>query len=193
MKTKYEQLIAQNKSIREISDELKLSYTTVRYWIKKYGLKTNSKWASKRQKIFFDRKAGVYTCPKCNINKEVNNDNFYLRSNGHFHRWCKDCNNKFTYEKQLQRKRAAVEYKGGKCYVCGYNKYVGALDFHHLDPETKDYNIAQLRSYSFDAMKEELDKCVLLCKNCHSETHHGLIDPKKLDGPTGYDPVTSFL
>ncbi len=67
-------------------------------------------------------------------------------------------------------KLKAVEYKGGKCQKCGYNKCVGALDFHHLDPREKDFTISG-NSGKWENLKKELDKCVLLCKNCHVELH----------------------
>lgn len=71
----------------------------------------------------------------------------------------------------------AVQYKGGKCCVCGYNKYLGALEFHHLNPNEKDFGISN-KGYtrSFEKVKEELDKCILVCSNCHKEIHAGLID-----------------
>lgn len=71
----------------------------------------------------------------------------------------------------------AVQYKGGQCCICGYNKYVGALEFHHLDPNQKDFGIGS-KGYtrSFDIVKKELDKCICVCSNCHREIHAGLID-----------------
>ena len=69
-----------------------------------------------------------------------------------------------------------MEYKGGKCVVCGYNKYFGALEFHHLDKTKKEYAISDLKNYNFETLKQELDKCVILCSNCHAEYHGGLID-----------------
>jgi len=68
-------------------------------------------------------------------------------------------------------KRKAVEYKGGKCYICNYNKYVGALDFHHSNPDEKDFAISDLRTYSWEKVRNELDKCICLCSNCHREVH----------------------
>ena len=64
----------------------------------------------------------------------------------------------------------AVEYKGGKCQKCGYNKCVGAMDFHHLDPREKDFTISA-NAGRWEKIKRELDKCILLCKNCHAEYH----------------------
>jgi len=82
----------------------------------------------------------------------------------------------------LWRKMAKIkliEYKGGECEICRYNKEIpAAYDFHHLDPEQKDFNIGfKGRTYSIDRMKKEVDKCKLLCANCHREIH--FIDFKK--------------
>lgn len=73
-------------------------------------------------------------------------------------------------------KEWALEYKGNKCCVCGYNKCVDALDFHHLDPSQKEFQLSD-RNLSNDwrLVRPELDKCVLLCSNCHRELHAGLL------------------
>lgn len=73
-------------------------------------------------------------------------------------------------------KELRIEYKGGSCEICGYNKYNGALEFHHLDPNEKDFSISS-KGYtrSWEKVKTELDKCVMLCANCHREVHAGLI------------------
>ncbi len=72
-------------------------------------------------------------------------------------------------------KEMAVEYKGGKCAVCGYNRYIGALDLHHLDPKTKEFGIGQ-KGYtrSWKKVKQEADKCILVCANCHREVEAGI-------------------
>lgn len=77
------------------------------------------------------------------------------------------------YRRRLKRK--AVEYKGGKCARCGYNKYIGALEFHHTNPKQKDFSVgAGGHSRAWEKVKEELDKCILLCANCHREVHNEL-------------------
>ncbi|NTU74045.1 hypothetical protein HGB07_07940 [Candidatus Roizmanbacteria bacterium] len=63
-----------------------------------------------------------------------------------------------------------VEYKGGKCEICGYSKTYAALSFHHKDPNEKDFGISS-KSYSFERMKKEVDKCIMVCNNCHTEIH----------------------
>ena len=80
---------------------------------------------------------------------------------------CSACVSK---KRRRKIKLRAVEYKGGKCLKCGYNKCVSALDFHHLDPREKDFTISG-NTGKWENLKKELDKCVLLCKNCHAEQH----------------------
>lgn len=80
----------------------------------------------------------------------------------------------FQVSEQRRRvKLQCIEYKGGKCQRCGYDKCPGALTFHHLDPSQKDFGISSNGvSRSFAKAKPELDKCILVCQNCHSEIHH---------------------
>lgn len=73
-----------------------------------------------------------------------------------------------TYAQRV--KLLAIEYKGGCCQRCGYNKIPGALVFHHRDPTQKERAITG-GSYSFESLRPELDKCDLLCSNCHIEVH----------------------
>lgn len=77
-----------------------------------------------------------------------------------------------TYKKRRENKLRAIEYKGGKCERCGYNKCEAALDFHHVDPKMKTAEIKDLvKNCGFEKLKIELDKCILLCANCHREEH----------------------
>jgi len=66
----------------------------------------------------------------------------------------------------------ALGYKGGKCELCGYKRCIEALEFHHTDPTQKDFSISS-RGYtrSWKKVQRELDKCVMLCANCHREAH----------------------
>ena len=72
-----------------------------------------------------------------------------------------------------RKKIQLVEYKGGKCEKCGYNKSIAVLQFHHLDPNEKDFTISG-KSYSFERLKKEVDKCIMVCANCHIEIHEEL-------------------
>lgn len=76
-------------------------------------------------------------------------------------------------EQRRKVKLQCIEYKGGKCERCGYNKCPAALEFHHLDPSEKDFGISSNGiSRSFEKCKVEVDKCILVCSNCHAEIHH---------------------
>lgn len=79
------------------------------------------------------------------------------------------CDSVVSWRKRTKIK--LVEYKGGKCEKCGYDKFLQALEFHHLDPKEKDFTISG-KSWSFEKLKTEVDKCILLCSNCHIEIHH---------------------
>lgn len=72
------------------------------------------------------------------------------------------------------KKRALLLFDN-KCVCCGYNKCSAALEFHHLDPEHKDFSIASVYSNpkSWDTIVQELKKCALVCSNCHREIHYG--------------------
>jgi hypothetical protein len=78
-----------------------------------------------------------------------------------------------AYFRRRALREQAVSYKGGKCEICGYNNCLSALEFHHPDPLTKEFNISD-RITSFEAIRAELDKCHLLCANHHREVHEGL-------------------
>ena len=75
-------------------------------------------------------------------------------------------------------KKVAVSHMGGKCVLCGYNRCMRALHFHHLNPHEKDFEISTKSSW-YD-IQHEIKKCVLLCSNCHAEVHDGLIDQEVL-------------
>ena len=72
-------------------------------------------------------------------------------------------------------KAKAIEYKGGKCILCGYDRCSAALEFHHLDRTSKSFGLSRkgiIRSW--DSIRKELDKCVLICANCHREVEAGV-------------------
>ncbi len=77
-------------------------------------------------------------------------------------------------ERRRRHKLQSLEYKGGKCKRCGYDKSVNALSFHHLDPLEKDFTLSSFFYKKFQKIKIELDKCILLCHNCHAEEHEQL-------------------
>lgn len=69
-------------------------------------------------------------------------------------------------------KEELIQYKGGKCCKCGYNKNVPrAYDFHHRNPDKKEFSISNYSVLNIDKLRKEVDKCDLVCRNCHAEIH----------------------
>lgn len=114
-------------------------------------------------------------CSACHQEKPVSE--FYTQR-GHKYgvmSLCKECFNKFCMERWKQRKIKYIKQLGGKCQSCGlelndHNYCV--FDFHHLDPQEKEYVWTKLRLLSDSRIQEELSKCKLLCANCHRLAHH---------------------
>jgi hypothetical protein len=91
----------------------------------------------------------------------------------------KKSNNVMNWRNRAKLK--LIEYKGGKCSICGFNKPVpGAYDFHHLDRNEKEFSIGGT-SWSFERIKSEVDKCILVCRNCHAEIHHNETQERRLE------------
>lgn len=86
------------------------------------------------------------------------------------------CNLKDKVTKRRRElKTLSVEYKGGGCSRCGYARCISALEFHHLDPNKKDFNpSSDGHTRSWERTRAELDKCLIVCANCHREIHHEL-------------------
>lgn len=78
-------------------------------------------------------------------------------------------------------KQMAIDYKGGKCKICGYNRYPGALEFHHIDENGKDFRLSvKGLTRSWERTGQELDKCILVCSNCHKEIHVCISQPSQV-------------
>jgi hypothetical protein len=92
----------------------------------------------------------------------------YSRKSGHSKNKCNSC---YVNKRRFSLKEKSVDYLGGCCSLCGYSKCVKALEFHHLDPSRKEFTISGSHSRSWGKIKNELDKCILLCANCHREKH----------------------
>lgn len=78
------------------------------------------------------------------------------------------------YQKQYKRERKlkAISYLGGKCQACSGEFHPAVYEFHHIDPSTKDRDPSKMLSLSWERLTSELDKCKLLCANCHRIEHH---------------------
>lgn len=99
--------------------------------------------------------------------------------------YCYECSGESTrmnnesrkHQKTILRrsmKKQAIKILGGKCSVCGYDKCIDALEFHHKNPLEKDFKIGSGNTMSWKEYKKEAMKCILVCSNCHKEIHSKL-------------------
>ena len=86
----------------------------------------------------------------------------YINSNGY------DTQMKRGYRRKLD----AINSLGGGCKMCGYNKNISALEFHHIESKDKDFHFGSTNTTNIDKIRLELNKCILVCANCHREIHY---------------------
>jgi len=163
--------VNKNMSINMIAEETNRSAGSVRHWLKKFDLKTSASAGPRITRI-----EGKHFCSSCE--EYLPYSEFHTRKRGGYSGHCKKCNTIKTKERleynYVSRKLKAIELKGGCCEKCGYKKNFAALCFHHKDPSTKSFGIdaRNIRMKKWNLILEELDKCSLLCHNCHAEEHH---------------------
>jgi cytochrome c553 len=98
------------------------------------------------------------------------------RAGRHTFRWrCKRCVGEAVTRRHQQIRQTLIEEAGGRCAVCGYDRCVVSLHFHHVDPASKSFPVSTAQGRSLAAFREEAKKCVLVCANCHGEIEMGLI------------------
>lgn len=114
-------------------------------------------------------------CPRCKKEK-LGNEFYKRRSDKDFSPYCKECSKEEVICRQRKFKKKCIDYKGGECSECGFSTCDAAMEFHHLDPSKKDFSISRLKLTSFDnRVIKELDKCILLCANCHRMVHTKMV------------------
>ena len=152
-----EDMLEQRLSTRDIAQQLKVSQSTVRYWIKKYELST---FRLQQGRI---PEQDRYQC----LCGEVDPSKFY----GIKQHLCKACDNKRSVERNREARQRICDYMGGRCDVCGAS-HIAVLTVHHLDPSMKDPNFSNHRGWSWERIQRELKSCKLLCHNCHAIEHY---------------------
>jgi transposase len=168
---KLEVLVAAGLSIAELAHELDRSKATVRHWLQAYALETTRtahlrKW---REAKATGQSSRRIDCPKHGLTE-------FIKEGRGFYR-CKRCRAERVADRRRQVERVLVREAGGCCCICGYDKYVGALEFHHLDPAEKRLAISgQGLARSLETARAEAAKCVLVCSNCHAELEAGVVE-----------------
>jgi transposase-like protein len=167
MRDHLEPLVERGLSVREIAAELDRSPTTIRHWLKAYGLRTKPNRRKTRAGEFHGAEPDLH-CPTHGITRHVMRDSGYR---------CAACRSAYVTERRRRRKRSLVEEAGGECLLCGYDRCLAALQFHHVDPSTKRFTLGGVGGNTAMARsREEAAKCVLLCANCHAEVENGVTD-----------------
>lgn len=166
-KDELEELVARGRSVRAIAEQLGVSYSTVRHWLNRYGLETT---ASRRR-----RSTNVGSDGR--IERECRRHGrtvFVQTGRQGTHLRCAICRAEREVARRRRIKQILVAEAGGCCRLCGYDRSVVALQFHHVDRGQKEFGLA-LRGVarSLDRARAEARKCVLLCANCHAEVEWG--------------------
>lgn len=156
-RTTLEPLVAEGLSERQIAERLGTSRRTTSYWLSKHSLKTVN--------LPHNANEGPRHC-SCG---ETDPSKFYGKKT----KACARCHNADVLLRGQDKRKRAIAVMGGKCMDCGYDRYYGALDFHHRDPADKDPSFANLRGWSWERIEKEIAKCDLVCRNCHAERHAG--------------------
>jgi transposase len=162
-------LVNEGATLREIAWEFNRSVATIRHWLKKYGVTVDG--GRRRALAEEARRTGQkHATLEC---EHHGSTKFVLEGRGYFR--CIQCRKERVSEWRRRVKRRLVEEAGGACAICGYDRCVAALQFHHLDPGTKLFSLSREGvTRSFAEAQTEARKCVLLCSNCHAEVEFGM-------------------
>lgn len=169
-----EALVEKGLTIAEIADEVKLSKTAVRHWLRRYGLKTmnaRGRRPAGEPRVAADGAPRIVTLD-C---RHHGRGEFVLEGRGYYR--CRQCRIESVTRRRRKLKVLLVAEAGGRCAVCGYDRHLRALAFHHIDPADKRLQISWNGvTQSLEALRTEAQKCVLLCSNCHAEVEDGLVE-----------------
>lgn len=156
-------------SQNEIAKKHNLSQTTIRYWLDKHGLESTGKSGPYRSSVKYTH------CQLCTKPTPTNTRN---------RRLCGACRTKI---RRVLAKNAAIKYLGGACARCGYDKHPAAMEFHHRNgKQDKEFTIGGVSNRKWEVIKKELEKCELLCSNCHRVEHSNRTEPEVLKEAARY-------
>ena len=162
-------LVGRGMTIRQIATELDRSTATVRHWLRRYGLSTAGTERARDTRVGRARAQSSLVRDCARHGRTA----FVLEGRGYYR--CKLCRTEQVIRHRRRLKQLLVAEAGGACALCGYDRHLGALQFHHLDPRSKRLQISQNGvTLSLDTIREEVRKCVLLCSNCHAEVEGGV-------------------
>jgi hypothetical protein len=163
-----ERLVAARRTVAEMAAELGVTTVTVRRRLARFGLQTAA-----TRRILLARAAQAAGLESVVMPCAVHGESeFVLAGRGYYR--CKRCRMEGVTRHRRKTKDILVADAGGCCCVCGYDRRRGALQFHHLDPQSKRLAIGQGGALSLEMLRAEAKKCVLVCSNCHAEIEAGV-------------------
>jgi transposase len=163
-------MAARGLSIAQIAAETDRSKATIRHWLTRYAIKTNAQRDRTGSTAIAKGEGKAILVRTCRTHGPTE---FWLEGRGYYR--CKRCRAERVSNRRRKVKQILIAEAGGRCMVCGYDRCVAALHFHHLDPASKSFHISmQGVSRSLKAARTEMAKCVLLCANCHAEVEQGV-------------------
>jgi hypothetical protein len=122
-----------------------------------------------------NRISGMFPCPVCGVERKCEKRNAWRKCwECHINRPSNFSRKEWHKKTKIETKKWAIDYKGGKCVICGTSDLpIVCYQFHHVDPSKKDFNPGKLIVMKpSEKLEKELDKCVLVCANCHMIIHH---------------------
>lgn len=162
------ELVSEGLSFADMARLLGLSATTVRYWAKRYELETRR---TERVRVGKESRADGLAIVEMHCHQHGRTA-FWLEGRGAYR--CMRCRVEAVARRRRAMRDTLIAEAGGRCAICSYDRCPAALHFHHLDPATKRFTIRSGRTPSLSRLREEAEKCVLLCSNCHAEVESGL-------------------
>lgn len=158
------ELVERGLSVRQIAAAVDRSATAVRHWLRVHELSTAP---ADRVPVADARGAAMRECRHHGWLVHTRDSEGYVR--------CPRCRSERVSDRRRRVKALLVAEAGGCCAICGYDAYAGALQFHHLDPDAKRFEIGgRGLTRAIDILRAEAAKCVLLCANCHVEVEAGV-------------------
>jgi transposase-like protein len=175
-------LACEGLSIRAMAGRLDCSAATVRHWLRKYEIETHRASQLRATRDGREREEPD-VLRVCGAHGPTS---FVLDRDGYYR--CPRCRAESVIRRRARVRAQMIEDAGGRCAICGYDSNPAALQFHHVDPATKDLTLRNGDTRSLERMRAEAAKCVLLCANCHAEVESGSAQvpvPSLVQTPSG--------
>jgi transposase-like protein len=163
-------MLSEGVPIRTMAERLGVSYTTVRYWLRRHDLTT-----PRGRRLAETAPARASDAETTEAHCAVHGLTTFVRRGRDGFR-CRLCRSGAVQRRRREIKRVLVDEAGGGCVLCGYNRSLAGLHFHRVDPAAKSFALSrQGVTRSLASARAEAEKCVLLCSNCHAEVEGGSV------------------